>query len=255
MASSALEKRPDEAPSNHHVAYAIATAIATQVPVAWLADQARSRLLKRALGAIAARHAIVVPPEAMQILSRVPPMQLPWGGGRLAFTKLPVVGRAARWAALPIMAADATDLFVRLLLFETYCADLHTGVAIHGALAQRIHDTVGVTIADVPPQLMKSAKASLKAALQRRGDMLSEALRKLPRRGRSPADLADDGLAAVVPEVVDFEPLDAETAQILQHQGRLMRMLGATSQQFTGYKETLERFLQDSFRVRWKRDE
>lgn len=258
----ALATREEEKSNPHHVRYAMATAVATQLPVEWIANRARARLLRRALQDIADRYHVVVPRAAMKILSQVPAKNLPMIGGAVALAKVPMIGRAARWAVLPVVAADATELFARLVLFESYCRDLHTGVSIHPQLATRIHDTIGVTIADMPPQLMRNAKAAVKTALVKRADVLGEAIKQMPGisrfTGGAPSGDPDD----VVPEPVEFDVADAplevddpETQEILETQGRILRLLNATSQQIANYKSSFERFLQDSFRVRWKRDE
>jgi hypothetical protein len=169
---------------------------------------------------------------------------------------LRIAGRAARRMLLALATIDrarsAARTFLRMTLFDHYCAKLHTGLAIDSATALALRDEIGRALDQTPGALafhpfrrgaLAAARATLRAPLELADLATRGALRRLLAR-RSASAITDA-------EAVDELDQAVETA-LASKTGFLSRTVAAVEVQLSAEGNPFLDSALDAFDLRWR---
>jgi hypothetical protein len=238
------------------IARAIAGSLAGAIPVPFLDDWATSAVLSGGYRRIAAAHHIDLDAAAQKTL--VHGATPPQGIIDLAASgiMLRIAGRAARRMLLALATIDrarsAARTFLRMTLFDHYCAKLHTGLAIDSATALALRDEIGRALDQTPGALafhpfrrgaLAAARATLRAPLELADLATRGALRRLLAR-RSTTTITDA-------EAVDELDQAVETA-LASKSGFLSRAVAAVEVQLSAEGNPFVDSALDAFERRWR---
>ncbi|HSR99546.1 MAG TPA: hypothetical protein VLM79_20980 [Kofleriaceae bacterium] len=238
------------------IARSVAGSLTGAIPVPFLDDWATSLVLSGGYRRIAASHHIDLDDDAQKTLvhgTTPPPGILDMAASGIM---LRIAGRAARRMLLALATIDrarsAARTFLRMTLFDHYCAKLHTGLAIDTATALALRDEIGRALEQTPGALafhpfrrgaLAAARATLRAPLELADLATRGALRRLLAR-RSASSITDA-------EAVDELDQAVETA-LASKTGFLSRTVAAVEVQLSAEGNPFLDSALDAFDRRWR---
>ena len=177
------------------IARSVIGSLASAIPVPFVDDWAVNTVIGGGYVRIAASHQVDLTPHATANLvhgTTEPPSLVDVATTGIV---LRVAGRAAKRMMMALAtvnrAQSAARTFMRMTLFDHYCAKLHTGLALDGPTALALREEITRAIAQTPGALafhpfrrgvLSAARATLKAPLEL-ADLASRgALRRLLAR-------------------------------------------------------------------------
>jgi hypothetical protein len=237
------------------IARAVLGSLAGAVPFPFLDDLALETVLGGGYRQLAAAHHVDVDADAVRTLvhgQSAPPKILDLATTTLAYK---LAGKAAKRMLAAITALNrarsAAKTFVRMTLFEHYCAKLHTGAALDNDTARALRDEIDRTIDNTPGALAfhpfrralgSAARATLRAPLE---------LADLASRGR-----IRKLLRANNPEVHEAQTVDAVelamNAALASKSGFLSRTVAAVEAQLSAEVNPFLDAAIQSFDRRWR---
>jgi hypothetical protein len=239
------------------IARAIAGSLAGAIPVPFLDEWVTGVVLSGGYRRIAAAHHIDLDEAAQKTLvhgNTSPPGILDIAASGIM---LRIAGRAARRMLLALATIDrarsAARTFLRMTLFDHYCAKLHTGLAIDSATALALRDEIGRAIDQTPGALafhpfrrgaMAAARATLRAPLELADLATRGAVRRLLARQASAGDVTDA-------EAVDELDQAVETA-LASKTGFLSRTVAAVEIQLSAEANPFLDSALDALDRRWR---
>ena len=237
------------------IARSIAGSLAGALPVPFLDDWVAGAVLGGGYRRIAAAHHVDLDATAQRTLvhGTTPPTSIV----DLAASgiMLRIAGRAARRMFVALATIDrarsAARTFLRMTLFDHYCAKLHTGLAIDSATALALRDEIGRAIEQTPGALAfhpfrRGAMAALRATLRAPLELADLATRGAVRRllARKSSTITDA-------EAVDELDQAVETA-LASKSGFLSRAVAAIEVQLSAEGNPYLDSALDAFDRRWR---
>jgi hypothetical protein len=237
------------------IARSIAASLAGAIPVPFLDDWVAGAVVGGGYRRIAAAHHIDLDSAAQRTLvhGTTPPTSIV--DIAASGIMLRIAGRAARRMLVALATIDrarsAARTFLRMTLFDHYCAKLHTGLALDSATALALRDEIGRAIEQTPGALAfhpfrRGAMAALRATLRAPLELADLATRGAVRRL----------LARRSPAITDAEAVDeldqaVETA-LASKSGFLSRAVAAVEVQLSAEGNPYLDSALDAFDRRWR---
>lgn len=237
------------------IARAIAGSLAGALPVPFLDDWVAGALVGAGYRRIAAAHHIDLDAAAQKALVHgvsAPPSIVDLATSGII---LRIAGRAARRMLVALATIDrarsAVRTFLRMTLFDHYCAKLHTGLAIDTATALALRDEIARAIDQTPGALSfhpfrRGAMAALRATLRAPLELADVASRGALRRL-----LARRAGAITDAEAVDELDQAVETA-LASKTGFLSRAVAGVEVQLSAEGNPFLDSVLDAFDRRWR---
>jgi hypothetical protein len=217
------------------VARALATTIASVVPVPFVDDWLRETILGTAYRRIAKDYQIDLDDTAVKNLVHGRSKPSSW----VSLTSSAILLRAASQSVGRVITAitairraqAASRTFAALTLFDHYCARMHTGLGLDGPRALNVSDAILATLATTPGGLsfepfrkgaLVAARSVAKAPLALADLASGGRLRKLLNRG---GDIAEAEAVDDIDSLVDRELAD--------HDGWMAKAVTAIELQLT----------------------
>ncbi|MEZ4403976.1 MAG: hypothetical protein R3B06_28385 [Kofleriaceae bacterium] len=203
------------------VARALATTVASLVPVPFVDDWLREAILGGAYKRIAASYHIDLAPLAVKNLVHGRSQPASWVDLTSSALAVRLASQSVKRVMLAVTAMRraqaASRTFARLTLFDHYCARVHTGLGLDGPRGLALADAIGATLAATPGGLsfepfrkgaLAAARSVAKAPLALADLASGGRLRKLLTRGAG--DVAEAQVVDELDQLVERELADQD---------------------------------------------